>query len=314
MKLTKEELFRYYGQPGTGPIDSRANCLREDELARAAIGALHRPERDRVADHFAVCSECMEEFRLIRWLQPWSEQVAVKAGDPSFLDGLVDREEIDLLRPAWRRAPAPLFASIRLAYSVAALLLIVVLALGTWVVSLRQQNQRLTALLNQQPADATQSSAAAKRALEETRRKLEETLRRSGQIEGQMAELRRSTEELSRPQLNIPIADLEPQASLRGERKGLLKTIEVPSSSAFFTLVLKVKGQQSYSGYGLEILDQHGKKIWEGSELQKSSYNTFTVALPHPLFPGGQYQIKLYGLAKSQKVPVEDYAIRIEYK
>lgn len=170
MKLTKEELFRYYGQPSAGSIESRANCLSEDELACAAIGALNRPERDHVADHLAACSECMEEFRLIRWLQPWSEQVAVKACDPSFLDGLVEREEIDLLRPVWRRAPAPLFASVRLSYAVAAMLLIGVLTLGTWVVSLRQQNQRLTARLNQPPADATQSGAAANKTSEESSR------------------------------------------------------------------------------------------------------------------------------------------------
>ncbi|HEY3129599.1 MAG TPA: hypothetical protein VGL91_09075 [Acidobacteriota bacterium] len=174
MKLTKEELFRYYPRPSPGSIESRANCLGEDELARAAMGALNRPERDRVADHLAACSECVEEFRLIRWLQPWPEQVAATAGDPSFFDGSaelngsVEKEEIDLLRPVWRRTPQRLLAANRLSYLVAALLLIFVLTLGAWGISLRRQNQRLAALLNETPANPAQSSTAANKALKES--------------------------------------------------------------------------------------------------------------------------------------------------
>jgi len=196
---------------------------------------------------------------------------------------------------------------------VAASLLIVSLGLGGWILSLRRENQRLAAHLNEQLAEREQAVAAATKSLEEARRQLEKATRHAEQDQSHIAELRQTVEELSQPQLNIPIADLSPRDFVRGPESAV-KTIEVPSGANLFTLILNTTHQPSYPSYALEILDQGSKVVWQGRGLQKSSLGNFTIALSRRLFPAGQYQIKLYGLSQGRRELVEEYALRIRYQ
>lgn len=316
MKLTKEELIDFYQ-----PQSDRSDCPTGEELALATTDEMPDAERRRVAAHLLVCRDCAEEFSLIGPLKPFAEQAASAIRDEATEIKIVEEKASTVARlPWWRRFTVDLFYA-RLPYEIAAMLLIVSVAFSFWLIFLRREDRLARARLEQEIAERDQRVASASDSLEETRRQLEETIRLyeqekasrpSGQSE--IAELRRAVEELSRPQLNIPIVNLEPQASLRGQTSEKSALIEVPSTANVFTLVLNIAGQQNHPAYALEIVDQSGKLIWQGRGLRKSPYNTFTVALARRLLPAGGYRIRVYGLSASQKQLVEDYSMRIEYR
>jgi hypothetical protein len=314
VKLTKEELIDFYQPQG-----DRSDCPTGEELALATTDEMPEPERKRVAAHLLVCRDCAEEFSLIRPLKPFAEQAASVIRDEATEIKIVEEKtEAGVERPSWwRRFTVDLFYA-RLPYEAAAMLLIVSVAFSIWLVYLRREDHIIRARLEQEIAERDRQLASASDSLEEARRQLEEAIRlreKASQPSGQteIAELRRAVEELSRPQLNIPIVNLEPQASLRGQTSEKAALIEVPSSANVFTLVLNVAGQQNHSGYALEIADQSGKIIWQGRGLRKSPYNTFTLALARRLLPAGQYRIRIYGLGAGQKQLVEDYSVQIQY-
>jgi hypothetical protein len=146
------------------------------------------------------------------------------------------------------------------------------------------------------------------------RQQLEESARRSQQYKTEVANLRQTVDELSQPQLNVPIADLYPRELIREQgRPSTIQTIAVPSSANLFTLILNVGERPSYPAYALEIVDQQGQPIWSGDGLQKSPEENFTVTLSRRLFPAGQYRLRLYGLRGDRRQMVEEYAVRIRY-
>ena len=97
--------------------------------------------------------------------------------------------------------------------------------LGFWIASLLRENARLIASLNGQRVTRDQTAEA----LAEARRGLEDTSRRAEQDKQQTAELRKTLDDLSQPQLNVPIIDLDPRDSTRGQAAPSVPVIEVPA-------------------------------------------------------------------------------------
>lgn len=125
--------------------------------------------------------------------------------------------------------------------------------------------------------------------------------------------MRQTVDELSSPQLNVPITDLEPRDSNRAGG-GEVTTIEVEPGTNLFTLILHVAGEPSHASFALEVMDGRGQRIWRVQGLRKSEPNTFTAALPRRLLPAGQYQLKLYGLRAGRSELVAEYKMRINYR
>ena len=163
----------------------------------------------------------------------------------------------------------------------AASFLILCLLLGLWAVSLRRENQRLNQQAEKERIERENELAAANQSLEETQRKLDESLRQHQGDDGakkketEIAELRQQIDELSRPQVNTSITDLEARGSVAAGSAGAVKTIEVPPGTNFFTVILNVSGQPSFRDYVLEIQDRSGKTIWSGARLAKESVQHF---------------------------------------
>jgi hypothetical protein len=280
MKMNEGELSRLYQEQTAPTGGNRGTCISKEVLAQAAAGQLSRSERERIADHLAVCSECALEYRVARSLRSWSEDASRE------LPRTGDRKS--WFSYIWQ--PAPILSA------VAASLLVVSMVLGAWVFSLQREARSL------------RSGQIAER-----NRRLEET-RREKQNAGQLSELRQEVAELSRPQLNVPIVDLDPRDSTRGAAAQGPRIISIPATANVFTLILNVEGQPSFSDYSLEIADSSGTVIWAGGGLQKSPSDTFTVAIPRRLLYAGRYQIKLYGARGDRKELIEDYRAVIQYR
>jgi hypothetical protein len=285
MKLTSEEMRSLYQRQTARSVAGRGDCLLEDVMTRAAAGELSRSERGMIADHLAVCSDCAQEYRILRRLKP---SVTTQLG--------------------WARRLISGFSTGPAAYAFAAALLIVSLACAVWVITLRRENARMTARLEEQLSNRDQISQS----LAETRRQLEEVMGRAEEQQKEIAEMRRSLDDLSQPQVNVPFADLELQDVRGGAGRGV-STVTAPPGANLFLLFLHVAGGPTFSDYALEISDAQGRRVWRARGLRRSQEDTFTVALQRRLFPAGQYRLSLYGLRAGRSESVGVYTLRVRY-
>jgi hypothetical protein len=325
MKLTNEEMSRLYRRQTARSRAGRAECLSEESMTRAAEGGLSQSEREVIADHLMACSDCAEEYRILRELKPWAERAAVSAYEresaiksvsapPGKEARVVPRQSGLAGRAGWAssaRRLAGIFSAGFQTYSIAAALLLVSLACVAWVISLKRENARMAARLNEQLASRDQASQS----LTDARRELEAAARRAEQQQTEIAELRRSVDDLSQPQVNVPITDLEQQANRRGGDGAT--TVTAPVGANIFTLILHVADGPSFPDYALEVIDGRGQRLMRARSLRKSQLNTFTVALPRRLLPAGRYHLKLYGLRSGHGEVVgevvAEYQMRLNY-
>jgi hypothetical protein len=292
MRLNKEELSRLYREQ-TRRAAAGDGCFSDEMMVRASAGEMTEPERGRVAEHLSTCSDCATEYRLLRSLRSWPSQTVPAGADP-------ERQAKMRVLPA-AGTTGRWFASMRFAAPLvsasAASLLIVSLALSAWIVSLHRESQRLSAQID-----------ARDRSIRDARGQLSESAT-------QITQLRRDVDAFSKPQLNAPVIDLDPKESVRGAFPQTSRTVLIPAKTNVFTLVLTVAGRPSYSDYSLQITGPAGTSIWSGRGLQKSAFDTFTVAVPHRLLNGGgQYQFGLYGLRGDKTELIENYRIRIQFE
>lgn len=313
MKLTNEEMRRFYQRQSSRTIAGHAECLSEDVITRAAIGEPDQTDRQMIADHLAVCSDCAQEYRLLRSLKPLIEQAAVLSPESeSALEPVVEKQgegaRVVPSQPSLLRRFIGIFSSGVAAYAGAAAFLAVGLACVVLIISLRRQNAELAAQLKEQIARRNQASQS----VAETNNQLAQAMRRAEQQQQEITELRRSIEDFSQPQVNAPITDLDPQ-SVRGDTEKAVTTVTVPKGSTLFTVILHVAGGPSYSEYALEILDGQGRPVRRVRGLYRSPADTFTVALSRRLLPAGRYRLRLYGLYAGGSKAVGDYPIRVRY-
>jgi hypothetical protein len=308
MKVTSEDLKSLYRENTARPAEGRIDCLTAQTMMSAATGQLSDEERERMADHLVTCSDCAWEYRFVLAHKPWADQTgqAFAVADPGRL-----HPRPTATRPAfWQQITAPFRRN--LVAIAAQLILLVLLALGGWVILTRQER------LNEQLANRDQALDSANKSLAELRRQLEDATRRldmqqtgktSKQSEDEIARLRQTIDELTSPQLDIPLIDLD---TIRGGPTDTPMPIEVLRNANSVTLILNFNDRQQHPVYEVEVFDQHNDKIWRGQS--KSHGNKLTMTLPRRFLPGGRYLIKLSGLKNNLKVPVADYAIKVSYK
>ncbi|MCI0661006.1 MAG: hypothetical protein L0220_08030 [Acidobacteria bacterium] len=335
MKMTNAELKSLY-QGGTArSVKGGGECLSSEVVMRAATEQLSEGERGKVADHLAGCSDCAREFQLVYALKPWAEEsgqalaTSLEPGSHSESTAtwlpLRPVEQSLTPRPVlWQRIAA--FFPLRPPFALPAhlFLLLTLLALGFWIVMTRHENSTRMARLHEQMADREQALDSARKELDEAHRELAET-NRSGttakQYEQEIARLHQTIAELSSPQLDIPIIDIDPGGSIRRvsvEPGTLIETprtlIETPKTAKLITLILNFAGRQQYSGFEVEIFDQSGKQVWRGRIARRSLAKSLNLTISRRLLPGGRYQIKLFGLRDGKMETITDYPVTLRYK
>ncbi|HEV2666300.1 MAG TPA: hypothetical protein VG324_15380 [Blastocatellia bacterium] len=326
MKLTEARLKEIWQGQTARATPRQAECLTEEQFVRVVTGEAPSQERAQAASHLASCSDCAEEYRLLRSLRPLAEQaeaiLAASDGAPEIGQRPRAVGSADARPAAFWRSFASLVSPARATFALAALLL-VSMALGLWLVLLRQGNDREIARLNRELAERDQALASISETLDETRRRLDETIRRSEQeksagdskrYEDEIARLRQTVTELSRPQLDAPIEDLYPSDQTRGNTTGDAARIEGTPSANIITLILNITGQPSHSTYAVEILDSNGKQVWRGQRARNGPDHVVNLTLARRMIPAGRYLIKLFGLRDGKQEPVADYPVLIVYR
>ena len=274
MRLTENELASLVRQDADRAAGDRARCLDAGTIAALTAGELHEPRRSEALNHLTRCSECAEEVRLIGPLHEWA---AGAAGDPS-----IAAHHAQIHRPVFSRP---------VAFALAASVILPLSGVAAWQ---WMEIQRLHDTLDHSPVVLSRRATPAQDAAPD--------------LAPRVAELEAELRQLSQPQLNPLIIDLEPDALRSG---GSARTIDVPRGAAFFNVILSTATESSHPIYALEIRNARQEVVWRGTGLKRSEYGTFTAALPTRLLPSGSYQLRLVGVRGSREEVLQRYDVRV---
>jgi hypothetical protein len=306
MELSEDDLKTLWQRETTRPPGGRADCLSTELLARAGAGELTANERARVAGHLSHCADCAVDYRLALAVGKWATQAAAFPA----------RAIAPARRLSWWQR---LTAFDPLAVALAAALLIISVALGAWLLSIRQQNRALVAQLNRQRSEAAENIALRDRIEELQRRQTElsapppagpsdgqETLRAENE------KLKDELARLSRPQLDVPQFDLDSNSATRGPTNGReAQTLQIPASASTFTINLPGAGRKPYPVYLIELRNARTNRVIWGGRRRQSNETTITLTLTRRTLPAGKYRIEVSGIDGKQRELIETYEIQV---
>ena len=123
------------------------------------------------------------------------------------------------------------------------------------------------------------------------------------------AQLRRTVDELSQPQLNAPVEDLFPSPVRGGPPPGV---VEVAPGTRFFTLVLTPAGEGAFEDHEVEIARPDGSLVWRGTGLRPNRYGSFSLTLSRRLVGEGEYRLRLFGIKTGGREEVGTYRLKVQ--
>jgi hypothetical protein len=263
------------------PVRDDASHLSEAVWESLASGELTAAEHEQAIEHIASCQECGGIYRGLRMLQ--REASTFDAGVPAIEPPAEDTPS------AWSLGP------LRPVY----LALAASLVLALWSASQFVETRRLAERLTQEESRARGLQAS----LDEQR----------AQSERERSQIATTLAELARPELNVPIVDLDPRSRVRGDRDAAA-AIEVPASAKTIAFVLGTSGRHSYPNYAVEITNAQGQVTWSGEGLRKSRFETFTLAVPRSALPDNDIRVRVFGVRNGQRELVEEYSARFRFQ
>jgi hypothetical protein len=258
--------------------------------------AFNRPspdfDRDLIERHLAICEQCAAELETLeesrRLLDAESNVIAFKPR-----------------RRIAETAPAP--APVRLwTYGAIAASVIGFVALTGWWWSWREAKN-----LNEQQLAMNQRLAGLEAENQRLRQTQPQSANQLDQANREIASLKAQVEELSSPQINVPVLEAMPrEMTERGERDRI-NQLQIPRGARTFTLILSSQSATESKSYSLEILDARRSLVWNQQGLVRHSTGDYTINISTDLLPPGIYTFNVYGHAGGKRVKIESYQIRI---
>src|SRR5215510_10958807 len=80
LRLTEQELKDLVRSQASRRVAGKLGCPSEDLLLRAAARHLDRRERETVASHLMICSDCVRDYRIAHLVKGWAGQMALSEG------------------------------------------------------------------------------------------------------------------------------------------------------------------------------------------------------------------------------------------
>ena len=132
----------------------------------------------------------------------------------------------------------------------------------------------------------------------------QEIQQKQAELEAGVKDMQGRLAEIAQPQINIPAPTLQPNEVVRGETP----EISIPGGQ-IATLILQPSPGVSAPERDIALLDESGKLLWQKSGLRLSNSQDFTIRY---LFKPGRYTIQLYTIENGQRVPREQYVLRVQ--
>jgi hypothetical protein len=276
---------------------TRSACLSEKDWERLMANEADAAERARAAGHIATCTDCAEEYRLLQPLHSWADEAR------RLLDPGPDR------RPGrftgWRAWLAPPRAALALAAASA-----LVIVQGTALYRLRVEGRQQIAALEGQLARQTSALSSAQASVAT----LEERLRTPPPVPAgeELTTLRQRLAELSTPQLDAAIVDVDPQGAgvVRGSNAAQIVT--AVSDAPLVTLILNFAPLASRSTLEVEVVDERDQARWAGRIQRDRDTASLNVTLPRQGYPSGAYAIRVFDVTGARKI-LATYPVTIRY-
>jgi len=120
-----------------------------------------------------------------------------------------------------------------------------------------------------------------------------------------VASLRRTVDELSRPQVNAPVIDLY-SGTVRSEGAAMVRVI--PREARVFTLILNPVSARKEKEYRIEVVRADGSRAWSAAGLKPNAYGSLSLTLTRRALGAGDFRIRLYG----EESLIAEYALRVE--
>ncbi len=289
-------------------------------------GSLTAAEQAAVEAHLESCPRCRGELAESRegWLlfggHPTSRQlVGYASGDrrnggdliEAHLDGctscahelaLIHDSRHRILADQPRSRPDGLRIAARWRLAAVAATIVAVVGISGWLgsrrldagagqVAARQRVDELEGEIARMQAAAAPAAPVGER-LESLAATSAELAERVAAGERQVAELERQLQELSRPRLNVAIADLWPEGSvLRGPGAA---AAAVPADRGAVTLILNSELPDGAPAARLAVRDAAGRRIHDLDGVRRDPDGGFTLSLPTASLAAGVYAIELY--------------------
>lgn len=126
-----------------------------------------------------------------------------------------------------------------------------------------------------------------------------------------VASLRRTVEDLSRPEVNAPVLDLVPLGV--GPRDEVAPPeAEVPSGARMFTLILSPARRGDLQDYEVEIAPAGGGAVWRERGIRPNVYGSFSLTVPRRALGTGEHRLRLFGIGSGgNRELLGEYALRI---
>lgn len=129
-----------------------------------------------------------------------------------------------------------------------------------------------------------------------------------------VASLRRTVDELSRPEVNAPVLDLVPHG-IGPRDEGAAPGAEVPAGARMFTLILNPSRRGDFQDYEAEIAPAGGEMAWRNRGLRPNDYGSFSLTLLRRAFEAGDHRLRLFGIGREgERELLGEYRLRIAPK
>lgn len=332
MKLTKAELKTLYqSQPARAELN-RADCLADEFLARACVGNVSATDRAFIADHLTTCQDCAEEYKIVRTMKVWAEEITGTSVESPAANG--SKDEAGETTPKWWQALLPRFVHYTgfnlFTGAVTGLFFVTSLSLGTWLVAqyfkhkAELAQERAVPQLKAEPATPEMLQARLEEAQKQltdlqtqlTEQNADKVLSNQELLSIQNDTLQKELDELSQPQLDAPVVDID-LAALRATAepgKEIVTTIDVPYTSSVFTVILYKPADKNATNYLLELFEaKKTKPVWSAAKkLEDQTKIALTLAKRN--YPAGKYRFTLSGVEGKKKELFETYHFEVKYQ
>lgn len=296
------------------------DCARTAELLPWLLNdTLPEAERQEVARHLTECAACREELEKtgLAWMVQGQHVPASQLVDWAFalpldseaarrverhLEGCaLCRQDLSLLQQVravdlGAAAPEDARAHGTWRWMALAASLAAVVAAGGWLGSARGSRDMAGRLAALERSHAELRSGANRE-------------RAAAQAEG--ARLRERIAVLVAPAVNVAVAELAPEVSVRG-RAPEAKRVVVPAAASQLILVLLAEDRTPFPALRLDVLDADGKALWQGEGLVRRESGDYTVLVPLEALPSSRLHLRVMGRLGERWVPVEEYRLELD--
>lgn len=331
----------YQSQPSRADLN-RADCLAGEFLTRACTGDVSDSDRLFIADHLTTCQDCAEEYRLAAALKSWTNEAANLTGATTEESDVLPSAEKTIqaaeVSPKWWQALIPRFVYYTgfnlFTAALTAFFFITSLSLATWLVALQFKHNVQIAQLQRQPAKVAAPILDEPVTPETLQTRVEEAQKQLTELQTQILEqnadkvlsnqellgiqnntLLKELEDLSKPQLDAPVVDID-LAALRAAEPGkeVVTTIDVPNTSAVFSVILHKPADKNAANYLIELFDAKKTKPLWSTQKKLENQSKIAITLAKRNYPAGKYRFTLSGMDGKKKELLETYQIEVKYQ